>query len=75
MNVRFFTGSKQQYLALEKHSSHALYFCADTRELFWGDLLLSDGIRVVKTVADLPSAEFIADGIIYYATDVREGYA
>ena len=74
MNVRFFAGSKAQYLNIEKHNPIALYFCADTRELFWGDKLLSDGIRVVSTKDDLPSLTAAADGIIYYVVESRNGY-
>ena len=75
MNVRFFAGSKAQYLALAKHNPIALYFCHDTRELFWGDRLLSDGIRIVETEANLPSAPEAADGIIYHVAESGDGYA
>jgi hypothetical protein len=74
MNVRFFAGSKKQYLGLTKYDPLALYFCYDTRELFWGDLLLSDGMRVVATFADLPSFDTAADGIVYFVTETRNGY-
>lgn len=74
MNVRFFAGSKQQYLALTEYSPLALYFCYDTRELFWGDLLLSDGMRVVATYKELPSFDLAADGVIYFVTETRNGY-
>lgn len=74
MNVRFFAGTKKQYLELSKHNPVALYFCADTRELYWGDLLLSDGIRAVPSKNDLPIPANAADGVIYYVVDSREGY-
>lgn len=74
MNVRFFAGTKQQYLNLAKHNPLALYFCADTNELFWGDRCLSDGARVVPTYDDLPAVTEAADGIIYYVADTRNGY-
>ena len=75
MNVRFFAGTKQQYLSIPVHNEQALYFCEDTKELFWGDRLLTDGIRVVPTFADLPTrVEAIADGMLYYVTETRNGY-
>ena len=70
-NVRFFAGSKKQYLDLGSHSTLALYFCHDTRELFWGDMLISDGLRVV---AKLPEPSNAADGVIYFDTETRNGY-
>ena len=70
-NVRFFAGTKEQYLSIPKHNPIALYFCADTRELFWGDLLLSDGIRIVTA---LPEPQTAAEGIIYYITETHNGY-
>ena len=74
MNVRFFAGTKAAYLGLEKHNPIALYFCADTRELYWGDLLLTDGARLVLSKSELPSKELAADGVIYYTTDTHDGY-
>lgn len=73
-NVRFFAGSKKQYLSLDEYSPLALYFCYDTRELFWGDLLLSDGMRVVTTFAELPVLSEAADGVVYFVTETRNGY-
>lgn len=74
MNVRFFAGTKEQYLGITKHNPIALYFCGDTRELFWGDKLLSDGVRVIPSIKDLPSLKTAADGVIYYAVNDRTGY-
>lgn len=74
MNVRFYAGTKQQYLAIPAHNPVALYFCSDTKELFWGDILLSDGMRVVKTRDELPSLDAAADGVVYYVADSRNGY-
>jgi hypothetical protein len=74
MNVRFYAGSKKQYIGIARHDPTALYFCHDTRELFWGDKLLSDGIRIVATKNDLPSFDAAANGIIYYVVDCRNGY-
>lgn len=73
-NVRFYSGTKAQYLSLASHNPLALYFCDDTGELFKGDVLISDGIRVVSTRADLPTLDCAADGIVYYVHDSRNGY-
>ena len=74
-NVRFFKGTKAQYLALSTpRNQDALYFCIDTQELYMGDLLLSDGIRVVPTHDDLPELSAAADGIVYYVHDSHNGY-
>lgn len=76
MNVRFFSGTRAQYDSLPSpRNPLGLYFCEDTRELFWADRLLTDGIRVVQTFADLPTrADAIADGVVYYVTETRNGY-
>lgn len=74
MNVRFFAGTREQYNNIATHNKLALYFCSDTRELFWGDLLLTDGTRVVPTYDKLPDLATAADGIIYYVIDTRAGY-
>ena len=74
MNVRFFGGTKREYLSIAKHNPQALYFCQDTQELFWGDLCLSDGVRVVETKLDLPLRSDAADGIVYYVRQTRNGY-
>ena len=47
--VRFFTGTKEQYLSLTSYNPLGLYFCTDTNELFRADKLISDGIRIVPT--------------------------
>ncbi len=76
MNVRFFGGRKSEYVDIPKHNPIGLYFCADSRELFLGDKLLSDGMRVVPTFADLPSISEhkAAEGIIYFVEETRNGY-
>ena len=73
-NVRFYSGTKAQYLSLASHNPLALYFCDDTGELFKGDVLLSDCIRVVPTSADLTELSCAADGIVYFIHDSRNGY-
>lgn len=75
MNVRFFAGTKADYLNLPSPKNPlGLYFCADTQELFWADRLLTDGVRVVPTQQDLPELQKAADGIVYYVTETRNGY-
>ena len=76
MNVRFFGGRKSEYVSIPKHNPIGLYFCADTRELFLGDKLLSDGLRVVPTFADLPSISEhkAAEGVIYFVAATKNGY-
>ena len=75
MNVRFFAGTKADYLNLPAPKNPlGLYFCADTQELFWADRLLTDGIRVVPTQQDLPELQNAAEGIVYYVTETRNGY-
>ena len=73
-NVKFYSGTKEQYLKLTSHNPLALYFCDDTGELFKGDTLLTDGIRLVNTHADLPKCTCAADGVVYYVRDTRNGY-
>lgn len=73
-NVKFYTGTKAQYLSLATHNPLALYFCDDTGELFKGDVCLSDGIRVIPTHNDLPELSSAADGIVYFIHDSRNGY-
>ena len=73
-NVRFNSGTKQQYLSILEHNPLALYFCDDTGELFKGDILLTDGVRVVPTRADLPSFDCAAEGVVYYIADTRAGF-
>ena len=75
MNVRFFGGTKEQYLSLATpRNPLGLYFCADTRELFWGDKLLTDGTRIIATETDLPNLVNAADGITYFVESTRNGY-
>lgn len=73
-NVRFYAGTKQQYLGLATYNPLALYFCTDTGELYRGDQCISDGIRLVPTRADLPEYHCAADGVVYYVRETRNGY-
>lgn len=73
-NVRFIKTTKQKYLNRDTYDSTALYFCEDTGEMFKGEVLFTDGIRVVPTRADLPECKCAADGVVYYVTETRNGY-
>lgn len=72
--VLYKQGTKKTYLGLEEHLSNALYFCTDTKELFKGDDLYSDGLRLVGSYAELPSFDKAADGILYYCEDTGCGF-
>lgn len=72
--VGYKQGTKKTYLGLEKKSNNNLYFCTDTKELFKGDDLYSDGIRLINTKSSLPSFDTAADGIIYLCEDTGAGY-
>ena len=73
-NVRFIKTTKQKYLNRDTYDENALYFCTDTSEIFKGQDIYSDGIRVIPTKADLPECSCAADGIVYYVHDTRNGY-
>lgn len=72
--VRYKQGTKATYLGLSEHLSTALYFCTDTRELFKGDELYTDGLRVVANYDALPAFSVAADGILYFCEDNGCGY-
>ena len=73
-NVRFIRTTKEKWLARDTYDPLALYFCEDTQEMCKGDKVLTDGIRVVPTKADLPECPYAADGIIYYVAETKNGY-
>ena len=72
--VKFKRLSKQKYLSYEEYNKDTLYFCTDTKELYRGDQLLTDGLRLVPTYDDLPDFSVAADGIIYYVENTKGGY-
>lgn len=72
--VSYKQGTKQTYLSLATRQSNALYFCTDTRELFKGDDLYSDGLRIVDSFSALPAFTVAADGILYFCVDSGCGY-
>lgn len=73
-NVRYIQGLKATYLGLSEHLSNALYFCTDTKELFKGDDLYSDGVRLVANHEALPEYAVAADGILYVCEDNSTGF-
>lgn len=73
-NVRFYSGTREQYDNLVTHNPLALYFCDDTGELFKGDICLSDGVRIVPTRADLPECSCAADGVVYFIANTKSGF-
>ena len=72
--VRYAQGTKEQYLGIETKLDTCLYWCTDTRELFKGEDLYSDGVRLAKTFAGLPSLNKAADGVLYFCTESNTGY-
>jgi hypothetical protein len=73
-NVRFIKTTKEKHLKRDTYDPNALYFCEDTGEMFKGDQVYTDGMRVVPTHADLPDCSCAADGVVYYITETRNGY-
>lgn len=67
-------GTKETYLGLSEHLSNALYFCADTRELYKGDDLYTDGLRLVASYDELPVFLQAAEGKLYVCEDTGNGY-
>lgn len=72
--VSYKQGTKATYLGLTERLDTALYFCTDTKELFKGNDLYSDGLRIVEAYSDLPVFTKAADGILYYCKDTGCGY-
>lgn len=73
-NVRFVRTTKEKWLNRDTYDLYTLYFCEDTGEMFKGDQVYTDGIRVVPTKADLPSCPCAADGVVYYIAETGSGY-
>lgn len=72
--VLYRQGTKATYLGLLEKDQNALYFCTDTRELFRGASLYSDGIRFVESYSVLPMFISAADGVLYFCKDSGCGY-
>ena len=73
-NVRFVKTTKSKYLSRDTYDPNALYFCEDSSEIFKGDCVYTDGVRVIPTRDALPSFECAADGVVYYITDTKAGF-
>ncbi len=73
MNVFYYQGTKSAYRNIVK-SSDTLYFCTDTKELFKGDDLYTDGLRLVENYASLPVFDVAAEGKLYICEDTGSGY-
>ena len=73
-NVRFVRTTKEKWLNRDVYDPLALYFCEDTSEMFKGNSIISDGVRVVPTYDDLPECPHAADGVVYYVEETRNGY-
>ena len=73
-NVRFVQTTKQKWLDRETYDPAALYFCMDTGEIFKGEVLFTEGVKVVDTRDNLPSFTCAADGVVYYVADTKAGF-
>lgn len=73
MNVFYYQGTKSAYRDIVK-SSNTLYFCTDTKELFKGEDLYTDGLRLVGNYASLPGFDVAAEGKLYICEDTGSGY-
>lgn len=72
--VSYKQGTKAQYLGLVSRDPYALYWCTDTKELFKGDDLYTDGLRVVNDKGSLPSFEVAAEGKVYFCSDTGSAF-
>lgn len=59
-------GTQASYNALGTYDEEALYFCSDTRNIYKGSQLYTDGIRRVTTRPQNP-----ATGILYFVTSTE----
>ena len=73
-NVRFVRTTKAKQISRQEYDNNALYFCTDSGELYRSNQLLSDGVRIVQTYAELPKLEEAADGVMYDTEDCQKGY-
>ena len=73
-NVRFIRTTKQKWLNRDTYDSTALYFCEDTGEIFKGNILFTEGVKIISTRDNLPSFDCAADGVVYYIADTRAGF-
>lgn len=74
VKVLYKKGLKETYLGLKERSANALYFCTDSKELYKGDDLYTDGLRIVDSYEALPVLTAAADGKLYFCEDTGNGY-
>lgn len=74
VKVLYKRGLKETYLGLKERSANALYFCTDSKELYKGDDLYTDGLRIVDRYEALPVLTAAADGKLYLCEDTGNGY-
>lgn len=73
--VKYAYGKKDSYInKVTVKDDMTLYFCTDTHELFKGENLYSDGLRLADTYKDLPEFKLAADGTLYFCKDNGCGY-
>lgn len=72
--VRYRYGSKSNYTQLKEYDPFTLYFCIDTKELFKGEDLYSDGVRLVASYDNLPAPAAAANNKLYICEDTGAGY-
>lgn len=73
-NVRFIKTTKPKYIKRDTYDPTALYFCEDTGEIFKGQILFTEGVKIIPTRDALPSFECAADGVVYYIEDTKAGF-
>lgn len=74
VKVLYKKGLKETYLGLKERSANALYFCTDSKELYKGNDLYTDGLRIVDSYEALPVPTAAADGKLYFCEDTGNGY-
>lgn len=72
--VAYKQGTKATYLGLTEYPENYLFWCTNTRELFKGSQLYTDGVRWVDSFKMLPAFVSAADGKLYMCRDTQRGY-
>lgn len=72
--VAYKQGTKATYLGLTEYPENYLFWCTNTRELFKGSQLYTDGVRWVDSFEMLPDFVSAADGKLYMCWDTQCGY-
>lgn len=74
VKVAYKQGTKATYLGLSEHPDNYLFWCTNTRELYKGNALYTDGVRWVDSFKMLPDFVSAADGKLYMCRDTQCGY-